>query len=77
MIINKKVVAFFRIGQKNGAVHSEPCMSGGDRIFVNVVPGKEDELKNLISKWGMNTFPRSWWISPSVPRSQEASLWKY
>ncbi|KAI0517241.1 hypothetical protein F5B22DRAFT_114871 [Xylaria bambusicola] len=69
--------AFFRIGQENGAVHSEPCMNGGDRIFVNVVPGKKDELKNLTSKWGMNSFPRSWWISPSVPRSQEASLWKY
>ncbi|KAI1364264.1 hypothetical protein F5Y08DRAFT_219183 [Xylaria arbuscula] len=69
--------AFFRIGQQNGAVHSEPCMSGGDRIFVNVVPGKKDELKTLMSKWGMNSFPRSWWISPSVPRSQQPSLWKY
>ncbi|KAI1175168.1 hypothetical protein F4777DRAFT_551556 [Nemania sp. FL0916] len=52
--------AFFHIGQANGAVHSEPCMSGGDRIFVNVVPGREDELRKLTTMWGMN-FPRSWW----------------
>ncbi|KAI1193197.1 hypothetical protein F5X97DRAFT_315139 [Nemania serpens] len=59
--------AFFHIGQDKGAVHSEPPMSSGDRIFVNVVPGKEDELGNLMTKWGMN-FPRSWWIAPNVPR---------
>ncbi|KAI0408014.1 hypothetical protein F4802DRAFT_497421 [Xylaria palmicola] len=55
----------FHIGQEKGAVHSEPCMNGGDRIFVNVVPGKEDELKDLMTKWGMS-FPRSWWIAPNV-----------
>ncbi|KAI1157607.1 hypothetical protein F5B18DRAFT_153962 [Nemania serpens] len=59
--------AFFHIGQEKGAVHSEPPMSGGDRIFVNVVPGKKDELGNLMTKWGMS-FPRSWWIAPNVPR---------
>ncbi|KAI0203168.1 hypothetical protein F4808DRAFT_54554 [Astrocystis sublimbata] len=59
---------FFRIGQKKGAVHSEPCMSGGDRIFVNIVPGRKAELKSLMNKWGMD-FPRSWWIAPSVSRS--------
>ncbi|KAI1184365.1 hypothetical protein F5B17DRAFT_412278 [Nemania serpens] len=59
--------ALFHIGQEKGAVHSEPPMSGGDRIFVNVVPGKRDELGNLMTKWGMN-FPRSWWIAPNVPR---------
>ncbi|KAI1354435.1 hypothetical protein F5Y01DRAFT_15969 [Xylaria sp. FL0043] len=59
--------AFFHIGQEKGAVHSEPCMSGGDRIFVNVVPGKKEELKNLTGKWGMS-FPRSWWIAPNVTR---------
>ncbi|KAI8630734.1 hypothetical protein F5Y19DRAFT_32911 [Xylariaceae sp. FL1651] len=68
--------AFFRIGQDKGAVHSEPCMNGGDRIFVNVVPGKKDELSSLMTRWGMR-FPRSWWIAPTVPRSQEARLWKY
>ncbi|GAW13110.1 hypothetical protein ANO14919_024880 [Xylariales sp. No.14919] len=68
--------AFFRIGQEKGAVHSEPCMSGGDRIFVNVVPGKEDELKSLSTKWGMS-FPRSWWIAPNVSKGREASLWKH
>ncbi|KAI0435541.1 hypothetical protein F4803DRAFT_313026 [Xylaria telfairii] len=68
--------AFFLIGQEKGAVHSEPCMSGGDRIFVNVVPGREDELKNLMTKWGM-VFPRSWWIAPKISRGRETSLWKY
>ncbi|TRX89401.1 hypothetical protein FHL15_009699 [Xylaria flabelliformis] len=68
--------AFFRIGQEKGAVHSEPCMSGGDRVFINVVPGQKDELKNLMTKWGMS-FPRSWWIAPNVPRGRETSLWKY
>lgn len=64
--------AFFRIGPGRGAVHSEPRMSsngddGGQergRIFVNVVPGKREELERLMGKWGME-FPRSWWIAPS------------
>ncbi|KAL7624607.1 hypothetical protein AAE478_006174 [Parahypoxylon ruwenzoriense] len=60
----------FRIGEDRGAVHSEPCMSGGDRVFVNVVPGKRDELANLVAKWGMG-FPRSWWIAPNVLRGHE------
>lgn len=68
--------AFFRIGQKDGAVHSEPRMSDGDRVFVNVVPGKKDELENLMTKWGMS-FPRSWWIAPNVPQGREPGLWKY
>ncbi|KAI1802355.1 hypothetical protein F4811DRAFT_405511 [Daldinia bambusicola] len=57
----------FRIGQERGAVHSEPCMSKGDRIFVNVVPGKEDELSSLLAKWGMSC-PRSWFIAPGFLR---------
>ncbi|KAK8074230.1 threonine aldolase [Apiospora phragmitis] len=62
--------AFFRIGPERGAVHSEPRMSddgGGQekgRIFINVVPGKREELERLMGKWGMG-FPRSWWIAPS------------
>ncbi|KAI1388574.1 uncharacterized protein F4822DRAFT_250447 [Hypoxylon trugodes] len=60
----------FRIGQERGAVHSEPCMSSGDRIFVNVVPGRKDELAGLMAKWGMG-FPRSWWIAPGVLRAHE------
>ncbi|KAJ8120115.1 hypothetical protein ONZ43_g3093 [Nemania bipapillata] len=59
--------AFFRIGQEKGAMHSEPCMNSGDRIFINVVPGQKDELEDLMGKWGMS-FPRSWWIAPTVPR---------
>ncbi|KAK8037466.1 hypothetical protein PG991_000812 [Apiospora marii] len=65
--------AFFRIGPGRGAVHSEPRMSSSGRsdgsqergrIFVNVVPGKREELERLMGKWGME-FPRSWWIAPS------------
>ncbi|KAK6857071.1 hypothetical protein PG995_007258 [Apiospora arundinis] len=37
---------------------------GRGRIFVNVVPGKREELERLVGKWGME-FPRSWWIAPS------------
>ncbi|KAI5917978.1 hypothetical protein F4810DRAFT_610202 [Camillea tinctor] len=58
-----KWCAFFRIGQEAGAVHSEPRMSAGDRIFVNVVPGRREELGALMGKWGMS-FPRSWWVAP-------------
>ena len=50
--------AFFRVGSTEGAMHSEPKMDC-DRIFVNVVPGTEDELKALASKWGVE-YPRSW-----------------
>lgn len=59
--------SFFRIGHDKGAVHSEPGMSRGDRIFVNVVPGSEAELGHLMSKWGME-FPRAWWIAANLQR---------
>lgn len=52
--------AFFRVGDETGAMHSEPP-NHGDRVFVNVVPGTELELKRLTSRWGME-FPRSWSI---------------
>lgn len=52
----------FRIGADKGAMHSEPKMSEGGRIFVNIIPGSEEELSRLATKWGME-FPRSWWIS--------------
>ncbi|KAF5578522.1 hypothetical protein FPANT_9956 [Fusarium pseudoanthophilum] len=53
----------FKVGREFGAVHSEPCMSEGDsgRVFINVVPGTEDELRVLMRKWGME-FPRQWWV---------------
>ncbi|KAM0335656.1 hypothetical protein ACHAQA_000705 [Verticillium albo-atrum] len=53
----------FRVGRQSGAVHSEPCMSESleGRIFVNVIPGTEEELRSLLTKWGME-FPRQWWI---------------
>ncbi|KAJ5552639.1 hypothetical protein N7494_002017 [Penicillium frequentans] len=51
---------FFRVGDEVGAVHSEP-MSNGNRIFVNVVPGNEADLKSLMAKWGME-YPRAWCV---------------
>ena len=59
--------SFFRIGHDKGAVHSEPSMRAGDRIFINIVPGKKAELGALMSKWGMD-FPWAWWIAPNVSR---------
>lgn len=53
-------VSFFRIGAHNGAVHSEPKCADGDRIFVNVVPGTEGELRGLMARWGMVGWPRAW-----------------
>ncbi|KAK3292949.1 uncharacterized protein B0H64DRAFT_476574 [Chaetomium fimeti] len=51
-------MVFFRLGGREGAVHSEPRI-GCDRVFVNVVPGTEEELRGLMGRWGME-FPRSW-----------------
>lgn len=53
--------SFFRIGQEHGAVHSEPPQDC-ERVFVNIVPGTKGELQELMAKWGMTTFPRSWSI---------------
>ena len=51
-------VAFFRVGVEEGAVHSEPKCDV-DRVFVNVVPGTEEDLRKLMKRFGMG-FPRSW-----------------
>jgi hypothetical protein len=52
-------VAVFKLGDDEGAVHSEPkCDS--DRVFVNVVPGTEEELRELMQAWGMPEWPREW-----------------
>ncbi|KAK4154112.1 hypothetical protein C8A00DRAFT_14751 [Chaetomidium leptoderma] len=61
-------VAFFRVGGREGAVHSEPRIDG-DRVFVNLVPGTEAELRHLMARWGME-FPRSW--SFGVPMTLDA-----
>jgi hypothetical protein len=53
-------MAFFRLGECEGAVHSEPKCDV-DRIFVNVVPGTEKQLSDLMRRWGME-FPRSWCV---------------
>jgi hypothetical protein len=51
-------VAFFRLGEGEGAVHSEPKCDT-DRIFINVIPGKEEDLRALMGKWSIG-FPRAW-----------------
>jgi hypothetical protein len=53
-------IAFFRLGDSEGAVHSEPKCDV-DRIFVNVVPGSEEQLRRLMERWGME-FPRAWCV---------------
>lgn len=51
---------YIQTGEEGGAVHSEP-ESHGDRIFVNVIPGKETELMALARKWGLE-YPRAWCV---------------
>lgn len=51
---------FFKVGDGVGAVHSEPRMDGGERVFVNIVPGREEELREIMGKWGMEEWPRAW-----------------
>ena len=51
-------VVVFRTGAARGAVHSEPRCDG-HRVFVNVVPGTERELRALMGRFGMG-FPRAW-----------------
>jgi hypothetical protein len=51
-------VAFFRLGDLEGAVHLEP-RSDTDRIFVNVIPGTAEHLRSLMEKLGMG-FPWAW-----------------
>ncbi|KAJ5099861.1 hypothetical protein N7532_006862 [Penicillium argentinense] len=64
---------FFRVGEEKGAVHSEP-RSHGDRIFVNVVPGDEGDLKCLMAKWGME-YPRAWCVGLPFQMAEEV-LWR-
>jgi hypothetical protein len=66
-------MAFFRLGDDEGAVHSEPVCDT-DRIFVNVIPGTEEELTSLMARWGME-FPRAWCFGVPVGfvASDEAS----
>jgi hypothetical protein len=59
-------VAVFNVDGYNAcdgepAMHSEPALSGGDRVFVHVVPGREEELRRLVEGWGME-FPRDWCV---------------
>ncbi|KAJ5794643.1 hypothetical protein N7457_001242 [Penicillium paradoxum] len=64
---------FFRVGEDEGAVHSEP-QSHGDRIFVNLVPGHEADLRALMAKWGME-YPRAWCVGlPLMLGEAEESL---
>ena len=52
-------MVFFRVGGKEGAVHSEPRINC-DRVFVHVVPGTEMELRQVMGWYGIEEFPRSW-----------------
>jgi hypothetical protein len=47
------------------AMHSEPPMSGGDSVFVLVVPGTEEEIRTMVEGWGME-FPRDWSVGVLV-----------
>lgn len=66
---------WFRLGAVEGAVHSEPRCSVGKgeeayeqgRVFVNVVPGTEKQLRGLMSRWGME-FPRAWCVGSVAGR---------
>ncbi|KAK2601912.1 hypothetical protein QQS21_004503 [Conoideocrella luteorostrata] len=59
--------AVFRVGRDSGAMHSEPCLSENlaGRIFINVIPGTQDELSVLMRRWGME-FPRDWYIRSHI-----------
>ncbi|KAK2763090.1 hypothetical protein FQN54_009724 [Arachnomyces sp. PD_36] len=60
---------YFQTGDEEGAVHSEP-ESHGDRIFVNLVPGKEGELIGLTEKWGLE-YPRAWCVGVPIMWDEE------
>jgi hypothetical protein len=51
-------VVFIRTGDLEGAMHSVPHISE-DRVFVNIIPGTESELRRLTKKYGME-YPRAW-----------------
>lgn len=64
--VGKGEVAVFKVDGYNScdgepAIHSEPNMSRGDRVFVHVVPGTEKEVRRLVNAWGME-FPRNWCV---------------
>ena len=64
--VGKGEVAIFKVDGYNScgvepAMHSEPNLSGGEWVFVHVVPGREDELRKLVEGWGME-FPRDWFV---------------
>ncbi|KAH7135012.1 hypothetical protein B0J11DRAFT_595904 [Dendryphion nanum] len=59
--------------EKEGAVHSEP-QCGVDRVFVNVVPGVEKEMRELMGRWGMKEWPRAWCLG--IPTGREGFMEK-
>ena len=61
---------YFQTGEDGGAVHSEP-ESHEDRIFVNIIPGKERELMALTGKWGLE-YPRAWCVGVPLMWEEEA-----
>lgn len=63
-------VAFFRLGDEEGAMHSEPACHT-DRIFINIVPGTKSELAALLGRWGLE-YPRAWTFGVPVAFNAEA-----
>ncbi|KAF1925027.1 uncharacterized protein M421DRAFT_71042 [Didymella exigua CBS 183.55] len=57
-------VVLFCTGGEQGAVHSEP-MCDAERVFVNIVPGSEAQLRALMGRFGM-VFPRAWSLGVPV-----------
>ncbi|KAF2437066.1 hypothetical protein EJ08DRAFT_11967 [Tothia fuscella] len=47
-----------KTGEQYGTIHSTPPIPC-DRVFVNIIPGTEHELRTLTAKYGMG-YPRDW-----------------
>lgn len=47
---NNYQAGFFMVGSKHAGIHSEPSFNF-DRIFISVVPGTYDDIKELAKNW--------------------------
>jgi hypothetical protein len=66
--------ALFKAGEDEGALHSEPPWRRADRIFVNLIPGTKDEMKEMMGRWGME-FPRDWsLVHPQMRHANDISF---
>ena len=62
---------FFRVGDDNVAMHSEPPIPS-DRVFASIVPGSEQEMNKLISNRIMS-LTKSW--SLCIPLNPSCAGW--